>query len=428
MIVKPNAAKVDTSERTGITERARVSLGQKVIASAVGGLAMLLLIGTISWRLFNKSTEAIGTTAISANVAPEGKGPGDLDAPPDIKKPCPPGIDCSGAPKAVAGVTPVPSESEEEAEARLRRLQQEELLREIVIQRRLTSELMDKKTLVPQIVEAQTGVQASSLGGVLRTSLAAPRAAATLGKDNANPAFVYPQAQSENAKPATNASASVNELERQLTPTSTPGTVAGFLPNRTLMVAKGQSATCVLDVALSSEQPGFVRCVLDFPVMSADGKATMMERGTTIDGEYRKGVDRGVRSAFVLWTRAVTPDGVYINLDSPATDGLGRTGIPGEVDSRFWDRYKGALLFSVLQDITQIGTGMLSAFGVTGPYGIPLPQNVGTSTSTVAAEIMKRDADVKDVLVTNQGKTIGITFARDLDFSTVYALKLKKSM
>lgn len=412
-------------DRAGVTERPRVSLGQKVVAGGVGVLAILILMASVAWRIYNKSAEPPANTP-PVNAAAGTNSPGELDVSLDIDKKCPPGIDCTGTAKPIGVTAAAPTESEEEMAARLRRLQQEELLREIVLQRRMSSELTDKKATSSLTGQLDSDVSSTPTlaSGLQRVNYVAPRATSGSALPNANISN-----DASNAKAAAvGSTTTVNELERQLAPTNTPAMTAGMLPNRSLMVAKGQSATCVLDVAMSSEQPGFVRCILDFPIMSADGKVVMMERGTAIDGEYRKGIDRGVRSAFVLWTRATTPEGVFINLDSPATDNMGRTGIPGEVDSRFWDRYKGAILFSVLQDVTQIGTGILSAFGVSGPYGIPLPQNTGTATTSVAGEIMKRDADVKDVLITNQGKIVGITIARDLDFSTVYSLKLKSKI
>lgn len=426
MIIKDFFKAPASVERAAVAERPTTSLGQKVIGYVAFGLALLLLIAFVTWRLWGRLDQNASQTNIAATAPPaaDSKGPGDLNAPPDITKPCPPGIVCDGKPPKAEPAAAKAEGPDLEEMLRLQREQQAALQLELAITRRLGSSLTERKE---NSGFAGEGRDAGNAGGIVRTNFNMP---ATVGvapaAGEANSTFVYPQTNTPKAQATPVAVAPVNELAQQLMATSTPGSSAGMLPNRSLMVAKGQSSTCVLDTALSSEQLGFVRCVLDYPIMSADGKVTMMERGTTVDGEYKKGVDRGVRAAFVLWTRAVTPDGVYINLDSPATDGLGRSGVPGEVDSRFWDRYKGALLFSILQDVGQIGTGMLTAFGVTGPYGIPLPQNTATATSSVASEIMKRDADVKDVLNTNQGKVIGITIARDLDFSTVYNLKLKR--
>ncbi len=65
----------------------------------------------------------------------------------------------------------------------------------------------------------------------------------------------------------------------------------------------------------------------------------------------------------MLWTRAETPAGVIINLDSPAADPLGRAGFDGAVDSHFWQRFGGALMLSLVQGGIQAGVSSVSPNG-----------------------------------------------------------------
>ena len=67
----------------------------------------------------------------------------------------------------------------------------------------------------------------------------------------------------------------------------------------------------------------------------------------------------------MLWTRAETPNGVIINLDSPGTDPLGRSGFDGAIDNHFWERFGGALLLTLVQGGLQAGTAALSPNGST---------------------------------------------------------------
>src|SRR3546814_12595059 len=79
-----------------------------------------------------------------------------------------------------------------------------------------------------------------------------------------------------------------------------------------------------------------------------------MEKGTKVLGEYHGGIQQGQNRLFVLWTRAVTPQGVRIDLASPGADALGRAGLAGAVDSFFWARFGSALLLSLVDDAAYI--------------------------------------------------------------------------
>lgn len=50
----------------------------------------------------------------------------------------------------------------------------------------------------------------------------------------------------------------------------------------------------------------------------------------------------------MLWTRVETPNGVIVEIDSPGTDPLGRSGHDGYIDNHFWQRFGGAMLLSLL--------------------------------------------------------------------------------
>ncbi len=213
-------------------------------------------------------------------------------------------------------------------------------------------------------------------------------------------------------------------LSGMLIPTSTPGSSASYMQNQHMTLIKSTSITCNLDTAIMTDQMGFTACLTDYPVLSMDGAVVLMERGTKIDGEYARGMAHGAKAVFVLWTRAVTPKGVVIALASPATDPLGRAGIGGEVDNKFWDRYGGALMFSILQDGVAVATTQSSSSGGNTQINLGNTQATGT---TAAGEILRQNSDVAPSLYLPQGARVGITTARDLDFSTVYALVLAGS-
>jgi len=208
-----------------------------------------------------------------------------------------------------------------------------------------------------------------------------------------------------------------NELADKLKATPLEGVRAARLPNRHLVVTQGTALPCVLETAVSSDVAGFVSCVIERDVMSDSGQVVLMEKGTQVVGEYRGQVRRGSKRMFVLWSRAKTPTGVIVNLASPATDALGRSGFNGEIDTHFWERFGGALLLSIVADGSQIAGRQLSNSDIE----IRSSQSAGSNAAAIATE---QSINIPPTLNKNQGELVSIFVARDLDFSTVYDLRL----
>ncbi len=189
---------------------------------------------------------------------------------------------------------------------------------------------------------------------------------------------------------------------------------AGRLPDRNLLLTAGTSVPCVLQTAMDSGTPGYVSCVLPADVYSESGGVVLLERGTRVLGEYRGGLQQGRSRLFVLWTRAVTPTGVAIALASPAADALGRAGFGGTVDGRFWERFGGALLLSLVDD------GAYAAFGSDR-------ETIGASRapSDAASTALQGSVDIPPTLRKAQGSEVSIFIAQDLDFRGVYRLRAR---
>lgn len=206
-------------------------------------------------------------------------------------------------------------------------------------------------------------------------------------------------------------------FNRMLTPTQLQGWRAGTLGNRDFIVAMGASIPCTLETALSSDQPGLTSCVINRDVLSDNGRVVLMEKGTQVVGEYRAGIRRGQKRLFVLWNRAKTPKGVIITLASPATDALGRAGVDGYVDTHWWERFGSALLLSIVGDATSYVSSSLQDSNVEA-------QNTTSAGQQAAAIAVEQSINIPPTLVKHQGELASIFVARDLDFSSVYRLRL----
>lgn len=206
-------------------------------------------------------------------------------------------------------------------------------------------------------------------------------------------------------------------FNRMLTPTQLQGSRAGTLGNRDFIVAMGTSIPCVLETALSSDQPGFTSCVINRDVLSDNGRVVLMEKGTQVVGEYRGSLRRGQKRLFVLWNRAKTPKGVIVTLASPATDALGRAGIDGHIDTHWWERFGSAILLSIVGDMTSYANDQLQDSGVEA-------QNTTSAGQQAAAIAVEQSINIPPTLLKHQGDLVSIFVARDLDFSGVYRLRL----
>ncbi len=203
------------------------------------------------------------------------------------------------------------------------------------------------------------------------------------------------------------------ELATRLQATPVRAVGASVLPHQPYLLTKGTTIPCVLQTAIDSTLPGFVTCKLPQDIIGKTG-ITLLDRGTLVVGETQGGMQQGQSRLFVLWTRAETPNGVVINLDSPAADPLGRTGFDGEVQTHFWARLGGALLLSVVQGGLQAGVAAVSPQGST---------NINTgSIDSVAAESLRNSVNIRPTLTKNQGELVSIFVARDLDFNQVYSV------
>jgi len=208
------------------------------------------------------------------------------------------------------------------------------------------------------------------------------------------------------------------ELSQKLTPTTVALVSAASLPNRDLLITQGTFINCTLETALDSTIAGFTRCVTTQNIYSNNGRVVLLERGTKLIGQYQGGVKQGQSRIFVLWTRAETPRGVVIQLDSPGTDALGGSGLPGEVDNKFLARFGGALLLSILNDAFD-----LAKAEVADNANFPTA-NTQETGKDIANTALESTVNIPPVLFKNPGDEISVTIARDLDFSGVYSLRL----
>ncbi|ARP67172.1 MULTISPECIES: type IV secretion system protein VirB10 [Mesorhizobium] len=208
------------------------------------------------------------------------------------------------------------------------------------------------------------------------------------------------------------------DLSGRLKPDIQEPSRATLLPHPDLVITQGTIIPCILQTAVDTNLPGYVKCVLPKAVRGATNNVVLLDRGTTVIGEIQRGLQQGDARVFVLWTRIETPDHALVSIASPGADELGRSGMPGTVDNHFRERFGGAILMSVIQGAFQ-AAGQYAASSGGGSGTNSFQSNGGQAVETT----LRATINLPPTLKKNQGDAVSIFVARDLDFSDVYDLR-----
>lgn len=181
---------------------------------------------------------------------------------------------------------------------------------------------------------------------------------------------------------------------------------ARAMTNPSTTVTEGTMIPAILETAINTDVPGFVRAVVSQDVRSFDGTRVLVPRSSRLVGQYQSGVQQGQKRAYVIWTRLIRPDGASINIASPAVGFDGTTGLEGDVNNHFFRRFGSAMLLSVVG-----GLGAIASGGTSVVLG-----GAGQSAASIAAQ---QDGQIGPTIRVRMGEPIRVFTARDLDFTSV---------
>jgi len=205
---------------------------------------------------------------------------------------------------------------------------------------------------------------------------------------------------------------------------ATPSVLARMLGDRSLTLPKGTTFNCALTTRAESTVAGFIGCQVLRNVYGDDGRVLLVERGSHLDGEYRSTqVHPGLTRIPAVWTRLRTPTGVVIDLDSPATGSLGESGIEGTVDNRWGERIGAALLVAMIDDGLAAAVNAAGGGSTNTGNGTFVLSNTAGAGSHLADKVLDATINLPPRIVRDQGGVVGVFVARDIDFSSVYALQ-----
>jgi len=179
---------------------------------------------------------------------------------------------------------------------------------------------------------------------------------------------------------------------------------ASFDPRTT--VSQGTLIPAVLETAIDTDVPGYVRAVVSADVRSFDGTRVLVPRSSRLVGQYRSGLQAGQKRAYVIWTRLIRPDGVSVAIASPAVAFGGEAGLQGKVSTHFFERFGSAMLLSVVGGLSTLAGGAPSVV-------------IAGGGQSAAAAAVGQTGQIGPTVRVRQGQPIRVFTARDLDFSKV---------
>ncbi|ACI59589.1 conjugation TrbI family protein (plasmid) [Rhizobium leguminosarum bv. trifolii WSM2304] len=207
-------------------------------------------------------------------------------------------------------------------------------------------------------------------------------------------------------------------------------------------IPQGTMIRGTLETAINSDLAGMVKGIVREDVYSFDGRRILIPAGSSLIGDYKSGVERGQERILIVWTRMIRGDGVSVQLGSYGTDRLGRSGMTGVVDRKYWERFGPPALMTLIggatQYIAQLGQKPDRNITIINDSGsvTSIPQGNGDTSQdrarqiaaeTIASgiqqlgtEAFQDSRNIRPTIHIPQGSDINVFVTRDLDFADLY--------
>ena len=192
--------------------------------------------------------------------------------------------------------------------------------------------------------------------------------------------------------------------------------------NPNLLLSKGTYIGCSLNTRVVSTIAGGISCTISQNVYSSNGNVLLIERGSIVTGYFNSGqLKNGMNRIFVTWQEIKTPKNIIIPVYSGASDELGGSGMVGEVDNHYLERFGASILLSVIDDAFNVLLN--GGTGTRGNKNTDYTESTRETTKEMASIALEKFINIEPTLYKNQGDLVGIYVNKDIDFSKVYSLK-----
>nr|WP_032072659.1 TrbI/VirB10 family protein [Aliarcobacter butzleri]AHG28758.1 trbI protein [Aliarcobacter butzleri] len=169
--------------------------------------------------------------------------------------------------------------------------------------------------------------------------------------------------------------------------------------------------------AIDSTLNGRVRAQIEDDIYSAMGTTLLIPKGSKAIGEYSSDIKAGSNRFNVIWTRIITPQGHNINLNASITSDLaGNSGVVGDLDERYWQRYGLPLTLSTLTNGTLLAIAQLNSGNGQNQDTQIVLDNSRQDLGYIMKKIIDEQIQIKPKVTVPAGQRIFITPKYDMWF------------
>lgn len=176
-------------------------------------------------------------------------------------------------------------------------------------------------------------------------------------------------------------------------------------------ITQGTIIEATLTTGINSNHSGTITSTVAYDVWSFDLSNVLIPRGSQIFGRYQSGAAIGQRRVLVAWDRLVTPDGQVVDLDAYGGDRLGRSGLTGRVNNRFFERFGSAALISVIGAIPS-----LLADDDDDSAEADAVEAVSSNTTNAVTSLIEDYINIAPTITVEHGDIVTVMVNNDLEF------------
>ncbi len=214
--------------------------------------------------------------------------------------------------------------------------------------------------------------------------------------------------------------------DQDYTPIGFAPTISTLPVDRSRLVTADKYIPAVLENTINSQLPGGrIVGVVENHVYGGDGRFILIPAGSRAIGVYESLSRQGDTRLKASFVRVMRPDGAAIAIEGdPAADPMGRLGLIGDVDNRYFDRFAGPLLISLINAIGTYATAPETIITSDGAGNVSTSQtlsaeeqayqNFATDLSYVSQRLVEENLNLAPIITVPGGTRFYIMPTRDI--------------